>query len=496
MPLVGNAATIPRHRTAMSRPELSRPLRLALDAGVIESSSCVFDYGCGRGDDLRGLEASGIRCFGWDPVYCPAGRREAADVVNVGYVVNVIEDPHERAQTLQKAWHYAHKVLIVAARLSIDTRGAHHQPFNDGYLTQRGTFQKFFTQHELREWIDTTLEVRSIAAAPGIFFVFRDESLCQAYLASRHRRQGTVPTTYHRTSLFERHQELLQSLIRFVAARGRLPDATELAEAESLREVFGSLRRAFEVVQRATEKAHWAALQRERAQDLLVYLALERFSGRPRFSVLPRALQLDVRAFFGTYTRACEAADRLLFAVGDMAAVSAACHEAACGKLLAEALYVHTSGVPTLPPLLRVYEGCARAYIGVVDGANVVKLHRRVPQISYLAYPTFDRDPHPALTGSFVVHLRTLQVRYVDYRTADSPPILHRKETFVPADYPLREKFARLTHQEERWGLYEHPATIGTRQAWERLLAAKGVRLTGHRITRLTQAARHAAQRG
>jgi DNA phosphorothioation-associated putative methyltransferase len=338
--------------------------------------------------------------------------------------------------------------------------------------------------------------VRSIAAAPGIFFVFRDESLCQAYLAARHRRQGTVPTTYHRTSLFERHKELLQSLIRFVAARGRLPDATELEEAESLREVFGSLRRAFEVVQRATEKAHWAALQRERAQDLLVYLALERFSGRPRFSVLPRALQLDVRAFFGTYTRACEAADRLLFAVGDMAAISAACHEAACGKLLAEALYVHTSGVPTLPPLLRVYEGCARAYIGVVDGANVVKLHRRVPQISYLAYPTFDRDPHPALTGSLVVHLQTLQVRYVDYRTADSPPILHRKETFVPADYPLREKFARLTHQEERWGLYEHPATIGTRQAWERLLSAKGVRLTGHRITRLTRIGGDAAQRG
>ena len=65
IPLSESAPPIPRHRTAMSRPELSRPLRLALDAGLIEKSSCVFDYGCGRGDDLRGLEASGIRCFGW-----------------------------------------------------------------------------------------------------------------------------------------------------------------------------------------------------------------------------------------------------------------------------------------------------------------------------------------------------------------------------------------------------------------------------------------------
>jgi len=495
IPLVGSAPTIPRHRTAMSRPELSRPLRLALDAGLIEKSSDVFDYGCGRGDDLRGLEASGIRCFGWDPVFCPTGQREAADAVNLGYVVNVIEDPHERAQTLHEAWHYTHKVLIVAARLSVDTRGAHHQPYNDGYLTQRGTFQKCFTQHELRDWIDTTLQVRSVAAAPGIFFVFREEGLRQSYLASRYRHTVTLTRTSQRSTLFERHKALLQPLIRFVIARGRLPDDAELEEAITLREMFGSLRRTFEVVQSVIGREQWAALQHERAQDLLVYLALERFSERPRFSVLPRDLQRDVKAFFGTYTRACEAADRLLFSVGDMAAINAACQEAACGKLLSEALYVHTVGVPMLPRLLRVYEGCARGYIGVVENANIVKLHRRVPQVSYLAYPHFDRDPHPALVGSLVVHLRTLQVRYMDYRTTDSPPILHRKETFVPADYPLQAKFARLTRQEERWGLYEHPAAIGTRQAWERLLAKKGVQLTGHRVTRTTRAVGNAEQR-
>ena len=95
-------------------------------------------------------------------------------------------------------------------------------------------------------------------------------------------------------SLFERHKDLLQSLIRFVAAHGRLSEEAELEEAIPLREVFRSLRRAFEIVKSVTGKEQWAAIQRERAQDLLVYLALERFSGRPRFSVLPRALQLNV----------------------------------------------------------------------------------------------------------------------------------------------------------------------------------------------------------
>jgi DNA phosphorothioation-associated putative methyltransferase len=116
-----------------------------------------------------------------------------------------------------------------------------------------------------------------------------------------------------------------------------------------------------------------------------------------------------------------------------------------------------------------------------------VKLHRRIPQVSYLSYPEFDRDPHPALVGSLIVHLQTFQVRYLDYTTSDSPPILHRKEAFVPVDYPYRMKFARLTQQEERWGLYAHPAAIGTRHQWHQLLAEKGVRLSGHRVTRVSR---------
>jgi hypothetical protein len=123
-------------------------------------------------------------------------------------------------------------------------------------------------------------------------------------------------------------------------------------------------------------------------------------------------------------------------------------------------------------------------YIGAVEGANLIKLNRRSPKISYLAYPDFDRDPHPALVESLVVNLQTFEVRYYNYRESDSPPILHRKETFVPDDYPARATFERLTRQEERWGLYETPASIGRRDQWQQVLAAKGVRLAGHRIVR------------
>ncbi|GFE51184.1 hypothetical protein So717_29370 [Roseobacter cerasinus] len=50
--------------------------------------------------------------------------------------------------------------------------------------------------------------------------------------------------------------------------------------------------------------------------------------------------------------------------------------------------------VEMLSPVLRLYEGCARGYLGRVEGANIIKLHRDEPKVSYLSYPGFDNDPH------------------------------------------------------------------------------------------------------
>jgi hypothetical protein len=61
-------------------------------------------------------------------------------------------------------------------------------------------------------------------------------------------------------------------------------------------------------------------------------------------------------------------------------------------------------------------------------------------------------------------------VVYRDYDTSENPPILHRKETFVTPDYPLYEKFAKLTHQEENWGLLDDTSTIGNPQRLAKML--------------------------
>ncbi len=481
------ASQILRHKTAISRTSLSRPLGAAMEAGLLAPGNDVFDYGCGRGDDVRLLQKLGIEADGWDPAYQPTKRPREADIVNCGYVVNVIEDTEERAQCLRSAWALARRAMVVAARLTMDAKRTSCDAHGDGGVTIRGTFQKFFSQNELRDWIDRTLQTTSVAAAPGVFFVFRDPTARQAFLASRYRRQRAAPKLRMSDVLFEQHRGLLEPLMNFVTSRGRLPADGEMSGITSLRETFGSVPRAFAVVRRVTGADQWESIRAERIEEIILYLALERFGGRPKFGELPSDLQLDVREFFGTYNRACSRADALLFSAGRMDAIAGGMKASPVGKLTGNALYVHESALHMLPAILRIYEGCARSYIGVVDGANIIKLHRDAPSVSYLLYPRFDEVPHPALSASLLVNLQRSDVQYREYQQSDSPPILHRKEEFVGSDYPGRERFRKLTSQEEKWGLYENPSEIGTLRAWEDLLKAKSVCLRGHRLCRLRE---------
>ena len=69
---------------------------------------------------------------------------------------------------------------------------------------------------------------------------------------------------------------------------------------------------------------------------------------------------------------------------------------------------------------------------GAVPAATLVKLSRTEPQLSYLSYPDFDTKPHPALRAAVTVYLPQLRLRYRSWADSDNPPILHRKELFVP----------------------------------------------------------------
>jgi DNA phosphorothioation-associated putative methyltransferase len=201
-------------------------------------------------------------------------------------------------------------------------------------------------------------------------------------------------------------------------------------------------------------------------------------------AALPIGLQRDIRAFFGSDDHACRRADDRLFQAGDAAAGDHACRHSAVGKLLPNALYIHHSALDALDPLLRIDEGCARAYLGEIDGANLIKLHRQSGKVSYLVYPDFETDPHPASLRSIKLNLRTREIDCLEFAASANPPILHRKDAFLRPDDPLRAKFERLTRQEERAGLLDETASIGTKSGWTDRLTAMGYALCGHRLVR------------
>jgi Methyltransferase domain len=154
------------------------------------------------------------------------------------------------------------------------------------------------------------------------------------------------------------------------------------------------------------------------------------------------------------------------------------------GKQTRSALYVHRSALPLLPKELRSQVRRAQKIAARTLDADIVKIHHGTGRVSFLSYPDFDKDPHPALSQSVMVDLNLRRVKVRDYRKGGNPPVLHRKESFVAPDYPRRERFRKLTAAEEAAGLLGG-SSIGTRDGWNRHLLQAGFRVTGHSLVRV-----------
>ena len=481
---------IERHKAAMLRNSLSKPLRLVLEADLFVDGETFFDYGCGYGGDIQHIAQEGYAAAGWDPYYQPDSPRICADIVNIGYVINVIESLEERREALLNAWGLTKKLLVVAAQVLIDDTDRGQIAYGDGVITSRNTFQKYYEQEELKIYIDQVLSVDAIPVALGIYFVFRDAAEGQSFRASRFRSHLLTPRVRSQVKRFEDYAEMLAPLMAFVSDRGRLPVKGELAEEAAIKGEFHSFNRAWRVILQATDADDWETIADKRRQDLLVYLALnglegdslrDSYASRPSMRRLPAQIRNDIKGLFDNYQKACTLADLMLYSLGKTHIVADCCEDSAIGYKQHGSLSVHVSALEELDPLLRLYEGCANRTIGRLDGATIIKFHAHKPQISYLFYPDFDTNPHPALHNSMHIDLRDLSVRYQKFYNLSNPPILVRKEAFVTANYPHYAKFAKLTRQENKLGILDS-CVVKKHQEWVKCLEENCVRIKGHRL--------------
>ncbi|QDN93534.1 DNA phosphorothioation-associated putative methyltransferase [Streptomyces sp. RLB3-6] len=470
-----------RRRTAIGRMALSVPARQALADRQLTPERTILDYGCGRGDDVKALERLDCRVAGWDPYYRSQTQLEVSDVVLLTYVLNVIEDPAERRQTLVRAWELASSLLVVSARLTWEKSKVQGEEFGDGLLTSRQTFQHLFAAGELREYVQEVTGVRVVAAAPGIVYAFKDEGARLSYLAHR-----VVPDADWLAS--QDTASAISALVDFVQRRGRLPRIEEMPRvvAELLAHLKpGDLRR---LVRDGADAARIEAGATQSTLNTLLYLAVELFNGRGPFGSLPVGIQQDVRTFFSSYKEACQRADRLLLKLRDDGYVRSAMNASVAGKLTPTALYVHCRALDRIPTVLRLYEHCASIAAGRPRQWTVAKLKHDGRAVSWLDYPDFDRDPHPRIASSYLVDLHTLEASHISYAQSANRPLLHRKQEFLAPDDPDVPRYRRLTDAEVRAGLYQHPHLIGTENGWEAELIRCGRQLRGHRLVRRTDA--------
>ena len=417
---------IARHRTAQRRSNLSSPMRHLMDLGFLDGQQTVFDYGCGRGDDLRLLTKMNITAEGWDPVFRPESKRRPADIVNLGFVLNVIEDAEERRETLESAFALATKVLAVSVMLGDATRREQFAPHNDGVRTRRNTFQKYFAQDEFRTYVERTLKANAIPIAAGICLVFRNPVDEQLFLLARQqikrewrllRRQ---PTSHAVASMIEDHRPQIDAYWRKALALGRPAAPEECPDASALTRLVGSWRRVHDWVARffLLDELEAAALGRH--EDLLVYFALGHFGRRRTYAELPSRLQRDVRFFFGNVTRARAAGKRALFATADndrLAETAMFCHnELGIGRLRdSHDLTFHQSVLGECLPLIRIYVGCALTLFGDAGSVDLITIHLQSSMVTFLTYDDFEHGAPPKLVERVKIDLSRLRVDFFDY---------------------------------------------------------------------------------
>jgi len=149
------------------------------------------------------------------------------------------------------------------------------------------------------------------------------------------------------------------------------------------------------------------------------------------------------------------------------------------GKVLPDAVYVHTSALDQIPQ--KYQKEAYRALNMTSNVADVVKFARDGSKLTLLKYPDFETVAFPELVCGWTVRPNDKAVEYKNYRQAN-PFILHRKEQIVSDDYPLVYKFAALTQACEAVGLFENTRIIGRKIQWDNLIRSKGLRVIGHTL--------------
>lgn len=451
-----NTQEIHRHLTALTRTQMSAPMQSLARYDYLNGSKSVFDYGCGKGRDVELLRENGVSAEGWDPYYAPNAEKKPAQIVNLGFVINVIESPEERGQALAAAFELASECLVVSAMLAnANARGG--MPFRDGVRTSRNTFQKYFSQAELAAYIENILETAPTPIAPGIFYAFKTSGAEADFFNRKNSQRRSSPKIFPRRktnypgtcipesssfkSKYENNAELLERLWSFWLELGREPKPNEVVELETVRDCLGSYPAALKTLLKYKGKEGEMMLEtahQERNNDLIVQMAENRLYRKPLPRPMTERLKEDIRHFFGNQANALSIGEKHLIDVLDKPRVHSACVESSqkgIGWLdSSHSLQLHTDLIPRLPPVLRLYIICASSLYGDPSSADLVKIHIRSGKLTLMNFDNFWGKAVPRMLERTKINLMNQRIDVFQYGDAFEPPNLYLKSRYLNED--------------------------------------------------------------
>ncbi|OLQ79842.1 hypothetical protein BIT28_00905 [Photobacterium proteolyticum] len=493
---------IDRHKTAIVRHELSAPMKSLIKHGFLEGAYSIFDYGCGRGDDLRELEAHGLDALGWDPNFQPDNEKVTSDIVNLGFVLNVIEDQDERLDALLSAWELADKFLVVSVMLANENFIAQFTPYKDGVITSRNTFQKYYAQSEIKAYVERCLQEDVIAVAPGIFYIFKDKLEEQQYLQSKYKRhhkwqQLTSPTPIEAKDrarlVITQNQPLFDAFWNTCLELGRIPANDEFENSEKVRELIGSHKKVFGLLQEMFDTEEFEQAETSRKEDLLLYFAMGLFEKRKPYTQQPEPLKRDIKALFGDYKTVINLATELLFSIADTSLIKSLCekaHKTIPASLLNEShsLIFHRDYIDELPLLLRTYVGAGLQMYGELnDDIDLVKIHITSGKLSLTVYDDFEKSV-PFLVERIKIKMAEQDIDFFDYVDEKRRPPLLNKSLYISECFTLYNKQCSFDKRLAKLlGISNNEERNMTRGEFEQGLQEECRRVSGYKITRLNQ---------
>lgn len=435
-----------RHRTAISRSSLSLPAKILFTGGIANEKDSYFDYGCGRGDDIKFLRELGVQASGWDPYFASDKKLlERHDVVNLGFVLNVIENPIERIEVLKNAFKLANKCLCVAVMLHSQNSSTNAIPYKDGHITSINTFQKFYDQQELESLLNNTLNTPLIAGAPGVFLAFKDEACEQDFLL---KRQLGIVQVYEPRDLVSKIKErkeattltlnLVNNLARHTLTFARKPALEELPRyfKTQLDKSGLSYQKAFNAASKLISEKELAMAVKNKKEQLELFFAMYLFSGRPKYGDLSPALQKDIKLHFGKVKIIEENAKKLLFSLGDEQLIFTAAREAEknnLGRLEDTKFIFFAKNLQKLPVRLRGIINVSERLSGKIEDANLIRIHIDTKKVSYLCVENFETDALPRITKRTIVDLKQQSVKNFEHLSLGYEKILYQKSKFMDA---------------------------------------------------------------